>query len=65
MKIRGYICRSVGTNIATGRKRPRKRNGWFWYIPGKFATRTMRSLGIAIEPGTVKKVDIQVVECGG
>lgn len=65
----GYACRSRGSDsitIGTGRKMPElnKETGWFWHVPGCFATMGVRTFkkkfGFIIEPGTVVKIKIGV-----
>jgi len=65
----GYACRSKNSNtvcIAIGTKMPslKKEGGWFWHLPGWFATMNLRTFkkkfGFTIEPGTVKKVEFSI-----
>lgn len=67
--MRGYACRSRGSDsitIGVGSKLPElnKETGWFWHVPGWFATMTIRTFkrkfGFTVKPGTVVEIKIGV-----
>lgn len=66
----GYVCRPKNSDtvcIAIGREQPsRKEDGWFWHIPGWFASLNIRTFrrkfGFTVKPGMVKKININISE---